>query len=96
MKDYNTTELRKRVSEVLYYVWDPIGVSFAPEARGEYEDYVTQVFEILQRSEETRELSALLSKIRTEIMGLPENMAKDIKTAQLLQDHKRAVILGLA
>jgi hypothetical protein len=96
MKDYSSTELRRRVSEVLYYLWDPIGVSLAPEARGEYESYVPQVFAVLERSEGTQELSDLLSKIRTETMGLPENKKKDINTAQLLQDHKRAVIQGLA
>jgi hypothetical protein len=34
------TVLEKRVSEILFYVWDPIGVNRMPACRGEYEDYV--------------------------------------------------------
>jgi hypothetical protein len=96
MKEYNQKELRKRVSEVLYYLWDPIGVSLTPEARAEYEGYVLQVVGILEQSEGIQELTQLLSEIRTKNMGLPENMTKDLDTAQLLQHHKRAVIQGLA
>jgi len=59
MKKYSQKELSKRVSEVLYYLWDPIGVSTAPEARSEYEDYVPQVVGILERSEDAQELAKL-------------------------------------
>lgn len=37
-------ELYQRVDEVLHYVWDPIGVSDAPEARDEYFSYLPIVF----------------------------------------------------
>ena len=96
MKDYNIKELRKRVSEVLYYLWDPIGVSFTPEARGEYEGYVDQLLGVLHSCDGASEISTLLSGIRTKSMGLPEDTAKDISIAQLLQNHKKAVLEGLS
>jgi hypothetical protein len=96
MKKYSQKELSRRVSEVLYYLWDPIGVSTAPEARSEYEDYVPQVVGKLEQSEDAQELAKLLSKIRTNTMGLPENFTKDLETAELLQDHKDALLQGLA
>jgi hypothetical protein len=96
MKKYSQKELNKRVSEVLYYLWDPIGVSFAPEARSEYETYVLQVVGILGKTDDILELAKLLSEIRTQSMRLPENMTKDLETAQLLHDHKQALIEGLA
>lgn len=37
-------ELCLRINEVLYYVWDPIGVADTPRARDEYDSYVLQVF----------------------------------------------------
>ena len=33
-------ELTNRIDEILYYLWDPIGVSDEPCARGEYSNYV--------------------------------------------------------
>lgn len=36
-------ELDKRIDEVLFYVWDPIGVSDIPEARGEYSSYTMTI-----------------------------------------------------
>jgi len=96
MKKYSHQDLSRRVSEVLYYLWDPIGVSTAPEARSEYEDYVPQMVGMLERNEDAQELAKLLSKIRTKTMGLPENFTKDIKTAELLQEHKDALLQRLA
>jgi hypothetical protein len=34
IKVFDKDELRRRVSEVLYYVWDLIGISHEPCARG--------------------------------------------------------------
>ena len=40
-------ELYRRVDEVLHYLWDPIGVAGAPEARDEYYSYLPHVFSLL-------------------------------------------------
>ncbi len=36
-------ELYQRIDEVLYYVWDPIGVSDEPCARAEYSSYTRKI-----------------------------------------------------
>ncbi len=41
-------ELYRRVDEVLYYVWAPIGVAHSPAARDEYQGYLPKVFAMLQ------------------------------------------------
>jgi hypothetical protein len=46
MRTFDNDELRRRVDEVLYYIWDPIGVSDQPYARGEYEGYVPKVLQL--------------------------------------------------
>lgn len=51
---------------------------------------------MLERNEDAQELAKLLSKIRTKTMGLPENFTKDIETAELLQEHKDALLQGLS
>ncbi|CAD6563044.1 hypothetical protein ACFQ3P_41525 [Paraburkholderia sabiae] len=40
-------ELHRRVDEVLFYVWDPIGVANSPAARDEYYGYLPIVFSML-------------------------------------------------
>ena len=37
-------ELYRRVDEIVHYVWDPIGVSGCPQARDEYNSYLTAIF----------------------------------------------------
>lgn len=41
-------ELYRRVDEVLYYVWDPIGVAPNAVTRDEYQRYLPEVFAMLQ------------------------------------------------
>ena len=36
-------ELNQRIDEVLYYEWDPIGVSDKPCARAEYSSYTMKI-----------------------------------------------------
>jgi hypothetical protein len=40
-------ELHSRVDEILYYIWDPIGVAAEPSARDEYSRYVPELISIL-------------------------------------------------
>ncbi len=52
MRNLDNRELKRRVDEVLYYVWDPIGVSDEPFARGEYHSYVPRVSQLVKESDE--------------------------------------------
>lgn len=49
MRTFDDRELSRRVDEVLYYIWDPIGVSEEPFARAEYESYVPKVLELVEK-----------------------------------------------
>lgn len=50
MRSFNKGELQRRVDEVLFYVWDPIGVSDEPFARGEYESYVPGIATLVEKT----------------------------------------------
>lgn len=44
LNESQQNELHKRIDEVLYYLWDPIGISDEPCVRGEYSSYVSSIF----------------------------------------------------
>ncbi|MFI2549769.1 hypothetical protein, partial [Streptomyces rochei] len=59
-------EFYRRVDEVLYYVWDPIGVSSCPATRDEYQRYLPTVFAMLQEGSAASQIAAFLDKTATE------------------------------
>ena len=69
-------ELTNRVDEVLYYLWDPIGVSDEPCARGEYSTYVGSIVSLLNENKEDK-IAKRLSEIETTSMGLTKNDTKN-------------------
>lgn len=78
-------ELLARVNEVLFYIWDPIGVvAFGPSARDEYDSYALQVFGLLKKRSASEEIANFLNKITVDRMGLSSNIKHDTETAILL------------
>jgi hypothetical protein len=92
----NPDELRRRVDEVLYYVWDPIGVSDEPFARAEYDSYVPKVLELLVSQNDPAPISAYLADIVNTRMGLSPSIQRCDDAATLLQKHKKAIHEGCA
>ena len=84
-------ELYRRVDEVLYYVWDPIGVSSHPAARDEYQRYLPTVFSMLQAGADALPIAAFLDKTATESMGLAANPKHSERVAELLLDWKAEI-----
>ena len=83
----NDKELLARVNEVLFYIWDPIGVvAFGPSARDEYDSYALQVFGLLKSKSAAEEIANFLNKITVDRMGLNSNIKHDTETAVLLLD----------
>ena len=98
MKTFDKDELRWRVAEVLHYVWDPIGVAMEPAARGEYEEYVPKVLELVEINNSPDLIAAYLSEVAEKQMGYKPNaksVEHDSHVAQLLLDHKDAIKDGL-
>lgn len=96
MKIFNSDELRRRVDEVLYYVWDHIGVSSEPCARGEYENYVSTVLQLVEQNNVPEPISLYLSQVITDKMELSSNKKACDDVADLLLEHKRAIKEGLS
>ena len=96
MRTFDNDELGRRVDEVLYYVWDPIGVSDEPCARWEYKNYVTGVLQTLVDHDDAGPISDHLATIIRNNMGLPPDIQRCNEAAETLIQHKTAVEQGLA
>ncbi len=64
MQKFEPNELEKRVDEVLFYIWDPIGVSPEPYARAEYKSYIVSVLGMVQNDKSTTKIAEYLCKIK--------------------------------
>jgi len=85
-------DLLARISEVLHYVWDPIGVRGEPNARDEYDSYVAGIYALLGGGANTEKIAIHLDKIAVGGMGLGSNMEHNRITADRLLAW-RAVLL---
>ncbi|ACA88560.1 hypothetical protein [Shewanella woodyi] len=85
-------ELCRRVDEILFYLWDPIGVCDIPMARDEYQSYLPQVFKLLMNDSKDHEVSAYLVKVESGSMGMSANSKKALEVARLLIETKEALL----
>jgi len=96
MRTLDDRELERRVDEVLFYVWDPIGVADEPYARGGYDGYVSKVFKLVVQNESPEPISAFLAEIARDRIGLSPDKKRCDYTAELLLTHKQAIKEGCA
>ena len=82
-------ELYRRVDEVLHYLWDPIGIAGAPEARDEYYSYLPHVFSLVQRDAPSEEIISYLVTIATERMGLSGRRQLQKRAEEVTETLKR-------
>ena len=94
MKNEKLKELQQRIDEVLFYVWDPIGVSDTPAARAEYSSYTWIILKYVLE-EDLKKIAFQLSEIESISLGLTTNEIKNLEIAELLVDFKYAVEEGL-
>ncbi len=91
MKKLINRQLQRRVDEVLYYIWDPIGVSDEPSARSEYESYVPKILQIVEENCDFQPISAYLADIISANMGLTPDKKRCDLTAEILLKYKKAI-----
>ena len=77
-----------RVDEILFYKWDPIGISEENWPRDEYQSYTPQVFRIALESSSPEPIADYLNKIATERMGLSSAKEHDLKIAKIIIELK--------
>ena len=77
-------ELYKRIDEILFYKWDPIGISNINWSRDEYQMYLPQVFQLALNNDSPKPIAEYLTQITTERMGLRRRISHDMKIAELI------------
>lgn len=77
-------DLYRRIDEVLFYKWDPIGISDTDWSRDEYQMYLPTVFKHALEDQTPEPLIQYLSWVVTERMGLDENLEHDKNIAELI------------
>jgi len=86
--------LYKHIDEILFYKWDPIGISSDNWARNEYESYLPKVYSLVVNNSESSIIVDYLTQSRAR-MGLNESLTKDTEIAELLlliaKDHFKKV-----
>ncbi len=96
MERTKPNELETRVDEVLFYLWDPIGVNNEPYARAEYRAYVAEVLDQLENNNTASEIAACLCAIVSGSMELVPDKENALKVARVLLEHKCAIDQGCA
>ena len=75
----------ENIRQILLYEWDPIGVKEIPEARDEYDSYVSGVYRLLTSNISAQQIAEHLAKVESEQMGLnPQPMQHLLQIANHL------------
>ena len=77
-------ELYKRIDEILWRAWDPIGVSDCEAARDEYHSYLPKVFRMALENASQREIAKYLFLVETTSMGMDGDMQHCLNIANLV------------
>lgn len=78
------TELLQRVDEVLYYHWDPLGVSREPVTRQEYAAFVPEVFAALLDDADEQRVMELLLLLESDFLGVGPRPSQARRVAEML------------
>jgi len=86
--------LYKRIDEILYKDWDPIGVSDLDSALDEYHGYLPQVFKRALSSDDPKVIEEYLTWVTVDRMGMSPTSEHDAKVANLIIASKRELLNG--
>ncbi len=78
----------KKIDEILWFDWDPIGVNCFQETRDEYYGYLPQIYSLKINGADKDEIAKTLNKIETNNMGLSGNIDKCRKIAEKILEIK--------
>ena len=85
-------ELYRQTDEILFYLWDPIGVKETPQARDEYHSYLPRVFARLIEEARDHEIASYLVEVERSSMGLTPNKERALEVANILIETKEWLI----
>jgi hypothetical protein len=78
------SDLPARIGKVLHYIWDPVGVRGAINARDEYDAYIPGVCSLMEGGSTAETIATHLVEIATQRMGPTSTMEHCRTTAEKL------------
>ena len=84
-------ELYKRIDEILWRDWDPIGVSDSEAARDEYHSYLPKVFRMALEDASQQEIAKYLFLNETKSMGMDGDMQRCLNIATLVLNAREEI-----
>jgi len=78
-------ELYKRIDEILWFDWDPIGIN-ENGVRDEYSGYLPGIYKLKVNGASKDEIAKYLDKIVTEKMGMESNIKFSEQIAEKIID----------
>jgi hypothetical protein len=75
---------------VVHYIWDPIGISESPQARDEYQGYLTAIFGRVKAGD----LDAIIEYMKWVVgdhMGLSFDETRARRAAEIMVEWKRVI-----
>lgn len=75
-------ELHKKIDDILWNDWDPIGVNDIEDVRDEYTSYVPYIVNLKMNNADIQKISKHLSQLETVSMGMVGNEERCKKIAQ--------------
>jgi hypothetical protein len=73
-----------RMDEILFYLWDPIGMGRTNWARNEYESYVSKLYEIAMAADDPKPIQEYLEWITREMLDMFNGFEKNVETGELI------------
>jgi hypothetical protein len=83
--------LYKRMDEVLFYLWDPVGVSDIPSARDEYHSYLPHVFSLLRNNASESDIAKHLLSIERTQMGETGSLKRCKEVSEVLINWRESI-----
>ena len=84
--------LYKRIDEILWEDWDPIGITGSDDARDEYQSYLPGVFALALNRSDVEEIANRLHLIERHSMNLPGNRDHCVWVATKIRDERTRLI----
>jgi len=83
-------ELYRRIEEIVHYIWDPIGISGIPQARDEYNSYMTAIFGRVKVGKE-KDIVEFMRWVASENMGLSFDEEKAKEAVKVMLEWKEFI-----
>jgi len=82
----------KRIDEILWNDWDPIGINYSEEARDEYQSYLPQVFSMSLKNASSQDIAGYLFEIETNHIEMPGTLERCISIAEKILEEKNKLL----